>query len=191
MVVFIAASLLVEGKVFVTLWINDADFAQNTYLILWIHVVTFSLLAIQIISWNLIEGLGYPSYNLFIFVICLIINVLLIFMLTADLGNVGVAIGRLGGFGTMFFSVFYVEKWIFGKIQFKFWIKIAGVLGISAVSSAFVERFIISSFEISWISLISATFIGGIVYCFFVWLLGLITDDEKIMFKNLVRRQKV
>ena len=190
LVVFFAASLIIEGKIFLTLWIN-ADFAEKTYLILCIHVITFSLVAIQIISWNLVEGLGYPSYNLFIFVICLIINVLLIFLLTSDYGNVGVAIGRLGGFGVTFFSVFYVEKWIFGKLQFKFWLRIVGILSVSAIFGALAEKFIISRFNISWITLISASLIGGIVYCLFIWMLGLISEDEKILFKNLFRRQNV
>lgn len=187
LVVFMAMSLIVEGKTFLALWMS-MDFADKSYVILSIHTVTFSLVAIQIVSWQMIEGLGYPSYNLIIFVVCLIINVSLMIYLTPALENVGVALSRLGGFGTIFLSVFYVEKWIFGKVQFKFWLQLIIVLSLSACAGALVENYIVDKLGVNWIGFISAITAGGIVYCSIVWMLKLISEEERVLIKNLIRR---
>jgi O-antigen/teichoic acid export membrane protein len=144
--------------------------------------------AIQAVSWQMTEGLGYPGYNLKIFVICLIINVLVVVGLTPDYGNIGVAFGRLAGFGTMFFSIYYVEKWFFQRVQTKFWLKLISALAVSSVFSAIVEKFIIIYFEISWLTFVSATFCGGVIYCLMLWILGFITDEEKLLVRGILTR---
>jgi len=186
-VFFMATTLMIESKLFLTLWLG-AEFADKTYLLLIIHTVTFSLVAIQTVSWQMTEGLGYPGYNLIIFVICLIINVLLVVGLTPGYGNIGVAFGRLAGFGTMFFSIYYVEKWFFQRVQTIFWLKLIGALAVSAVFSAIVEKFIISYFQISWLTFVSATICGGIIYCLILWVLGFITDEEKLLVRRILNR---
>ncbi|MGI8639520.1 MAG: oligosaccharide flippase family protein [Pyrinomonadaceae bacterium] len=186
-VFFMATTLMIESKLFLTLWLG-AEFADKTYLLLIIHTVTFSLVAIQTVSWQMTEGLGYPGYNLIIFVICLIINVLLVVGLTPGYGNIGVAFGRLAGFGTMFFSIYYVEKWFFQRVQTIFWLKLIGALAVSAVFSAIVEKSIISYFQISWLTFVSATICGGIIYCLILWVLGFITDEEKLLVRRILNR---
>ncbi len=186
-VFFMAATLIVESKIFLTLWMG-AEFAEKTYLILIIHTITFSLVAIQSVSWQMTEGLGYPGYNLLIFVVCLLINVAIIVGLIHSYGNIGVAFGRLAGFGTMFFSVYYVEKWFFNSVQTGFWLKLVSVLGIAALCSAFIERTILGHYQISWLTFVSAAFGGGIVYCFVLWVLGFITDEEKLLVRNVFNR---
>ncbi len=119
LVIFLAITLIVESKLFLTLWMG-AEFAEKSWFLLIIHTITFSLAAIQIVSWQMTEGLGYPNYNCFAFSICLIISLSLMVYLTQDFGSVGIALGRLAGFGVLFFSIFYVEKWFFKKVQIRF-----------------------------------------------------------------------
>jgi hypothetical protein len=136
----------------------------------------------------MIEGLGFPIYNTIIFVICLIINVFFIILLTESYGNLGIAIGRLAGFGTMFFSVFYVEKWIFNRIQIVFWLKLIGFLSIAAVVSAFVQKIIIVNFSINWASFLVATVAGGICYCLTLLIMGFVSAEDKILLRNILSR---
>lgn len=184
-VIFFAAALIVNSKLFLTLWMGTA-FAEKTYILLIIHTITFSLVAIQAISWQMTEGLGHTGYNFRIFAVCLIINVSVIFWLTDSLGLVGIALGRLAGFGTIFLSIFYVEKWIFKQIQVKFWLKLSGILAISAAISAAVIKVIIGNLPVAWTSLITATACGGIFYLLSVWLLGFVTEDEKNLARNFL-----
>jgi hypothetical protein len=180
-------TLITESRLFLTLWMG-ADFAEKTSTLLVIHTITYSLVAIQIVSWQMTEGLGYPSYNCYLFVICLIISVFLMVGLTQNFGLEGIAFGRMTGYAVIFFSIFYVEKWFFGKIQIAFWAKILSVLVLGSIFSAIVEKSIIEFFPIGWTGFLAATFLGGIVYILVVWILGFIKEDEKILFRHILHR---
>nr|MDQ3374854.1 polysaccharide biosynthesis C-terminal domain-containing protein [Acidobacteriota bacterium] len=169
------------------LWMG-ADFAAQTSTLLVIHTISFGLLAIQTISWQMTEGLGYPGYNILIFTICLIINVFLIFMLTESLGNVGVAFGRMAGLSVMFLSVFYVEKLFFERVQKKFWLKLLGILGVSTLFSIITEKLIISNFQATWGVFAFATISGGLVYCAILLMLGFVDSEDKLLIRNLIKR---
>ncbi|MCA1625187.1 MAG: oligosaccharide flippase family protein [Acidobacteria bacterium] len=186
-VFFIASTFIVVSGEFLYLWMG-ADFSEKSTLLLITHTITFSLLAIQIVSWNMTEGLGYPSYNTFIFVICLIINVFFIIWLTQNYGSLGAAFGRLAGFGTMFFSIFYVEKWIFNQVQTRFWLKLVSVLTIASLVSAAVQKTIISNFTINWAALFISVLCGGICYCSALLALQFVTEEDKLLIKAILSR---
>ncbi|MBA3335016.1 MAG: oligosaccharide flippase family protein [Acidobacteria bacterium] len=187
LVVFLATTLIVESHLFLTLWMG-ADFAAQTSTLLVIHTISFSLLAIQTISWQMTEGLGYPGYNIVSFIICLVINVFLIVLLTQSLGNVGVAFGRMAGLSAMFLSIFYIEKLFFDRIQTKFWLKLLGVIGVAAFSTVITEKLIVSNFQTTWSVFVFATISGGIVYCAALLVLGFVDAEDKLLIKNLIRR---
>ena len=187
LVVFMAVTLIVQSKYFLTLWMG-AEFAEKSAIILIIHTITFGLVAIQIISWQMTEGLGFPNYNFKIYIICFTLSVFLMIALTNNFGNSGIAISRMIGFAVIFFSVFYVEKWFFGKIQSRLWLKLVGVLGVSALLSALVQELLTSNLPMNWFFFLFSVFCGGIIYCLLAWILGFITDDEKLLFKSIIRR---
>jgi O-antigen/teichoic acid export membrane protein len=186
LVIFIEATVIIHSRDFLTLWMG-AEFAEKTYLILIIHATTFSFLAIQTIPWQMTEGLGYPQFNTLIYTVCLLINATLILFLTDDYGNVGIAISRLIGFSVMFFTLFYTEKWFFGKIQVKFWFGLIFLLGTAALLSIIFQELVTKYFSLSWISLIISGGGGGIIYCLALLLSGYLSPDEKIMIKNLLK----
>lgn len=188
-VFFFAAALIVEGNLFLILWMG-APFAAQTYLLLVIHTITFSIVAIQTISWQMTEGLGNPAHNFYIFAVCLIINVLMILGLTESLGNVGIALGRLAGFGTIFLSVFYIEKWAFQKVQVKFWLKLASILSVATITAIAAMKIISRCLPQTWISLAAQVAGGGIVYLSAVWLMGFVTEDEKELVRRLFTDRK-
>jgi O-antigen/teichoic acid export membrane protein len=186
-VIFLGTTLTIESRVFLTLWLGT-DFAEKATLLLITHTITFSLLAILAVSWQMTEGLGHPSYNTFIFVICLVVNVCVIILFTQSLGNMGVALGRLAGFGTIFFSIFYVEKWFFKRIQTDFWLRLLFNLGISAALAGIVQKIIIDNFQIGWLTFIMSAVCGGAIYCLSLLVLGFVTKEEKLLLRNLVVR---
>jgi O-antigen/teichoic acid export membrane protein len=186
-VIFLATTLITESELFLTLWMG-ADFAAQTSTLLVMHTISFSLLALQIVSWQMTEGLGYPGYNILIFTICLVINVFLIFILTQSLGNVGVAFGRMAGLSVMFLSVFFIEKLFFARVQKKFWLNLLGILGVSALFSIITEKLIIYNFQTGWGVFVFATMSGGIVYCAILWILGFVDSEDKLLIRNLIKR---
>lgn len=186
--VFMGTTLISESYIFLSLWMG-AEFAEKSWLLLIVHTVTYSLVAIQAVSWQMTEGLGYPNYNFLIFLVCLVISLSLMVGLTSSLGSVGVAIGRMAGYGTISLSIFYVEKWFFKKVQYEFWLKIIAVLAVSSVLSSLTEKVIVQNFPRNWLVFLAATFSGAIIYFLTVWILGYVSTDEKLLFRRLISRQ--
>ena len=186
LIIFIEATVLIHSRDFLTLWMG-AGFAEKTYIILMIQATTFSFLAIRTITWQMTEGLGYPQFNTFIYAVCLLINATLVLYLTDDYGNNGIAISRLVAFSVMFFTLFYTEKWFFGKIQFKFWFGLIFLLGTAALLSVIFQELTTKYFSLSWISLLISVGGGGIVYCLTLFISGYLSADEKVMIKNLLK----
>lgn len=186
-VFFLATLLIVESRLFLTLWMG-AEFAEKTFLLLIIHTITFSLLSVQGVSWQMVEGLGYPSYNTFIFMICLVINVFIIVAFTESYGNLGAVYARLAGFGTMFFFIFYVEKWVFKAVQIKFWLNIGIRLAIASMISGIVQYFIAQQFSLSWMTFILSAGSGGVIYCLALGLFGFVNKEEMELLKNTLKR---
>ena len=186
LVIFLGSTLIVMSEEFLLLWMGK-DFAINSTELLILHTIAFSLLSIQIGSWQITEGLGYPMYNSYVFSVCLIICLILMYVLIEPYGNFGVAMARLIGFGVLFLSVFYVEKWFFNKIQISLWVKIIGILSIAALASSAVEKIVISQLHLSWITLIITILCGGIVYVLLGGLLGFLNREDRLIIKNLIK----
>lgn len=186
-VVFVMVSVVVNSKLFLHLWIGDS-FVENSADLLILHMITFGLAAIMTVSWQMSEGLGYPHYNFGIISICLIIAVSLMFALTANYGNFGVAVARLAGFGTIFLSIFVVERVFFNKIQTSFWLGILFCLGAASLIAAVAEYFITINLPQGWPTLFLSAGIGGGAYLLVLWLLKFVSEDEKILIRSLLKR---
>ena len=185
--VFLGASLIVQSKPFLTLWMG-ADFAENSSWLLILHTITFTLLAIEIVAWQTTEGLGYPNYNCYLFMICFIISVSGMYFLINDYGNFGVALARAAGFGSLFLSIFYVEKRFLGKLHFGFWLRLLGILTASTIPAVLIEYFLTAQLGVSWFGLIISGIAGGAAYCLTAWLLGFVSEDEAALVKGIFRR---
>lgn len=185
--VFLGASLIVHSKPFLTLWMG-ADFAENSSWLLILHTITFSLLAIEIVAWQTTEGLGFPNYNCYLFMICFIISISGMYLLINNYGNFGVALARAAGFGGLFLSIFYVEKRFLGKIHINFWLKLIGILTAATIPTVLVEYFLTAQLGVSWLGLIISGIAGGVVYCLTAWLLGFVSEDEIALVKGILRR---
>ena len=187
LVVFVATVLIIGRNDFLLLWVGS-NFAEKSSDLLVLHTITFALAAILTVSWQMIEGLGFTNYNFRLFSVCLILTVILMFALTPGYGNYGIAIARLVGFAAIFFSIFYVESWVFGNIQTKFWLGIIGKLAVAAVFCGIVIKFTISAFPQNWLSFISAVGAGGIAYCLFLLLLNYFSFEEKLLLKRILSK---
>lgn len=186
-VVFVALSVIVNSRLFLHLWIGDS-FVENSSDLLMIHMITFGLAAILTVSWQMSEGLGYPHYNFGIISICLAIAVSLMFALTPNYGNFGVAIARLAGFGTIFLSIYVVESLFFRHVQYAFWLRIIFCLGAASLVSGISEYFITTNLPQTWATLFLSAGIGGAVYLLVLWLLKFVTEDEKLLVRSLLKR---
>ncbi len=187
LVVFIIATVIIQSRLFLHLWMGETFAARSSNLLI-LHITCFGLISIMSISWQMTEGLGFPQFNALTTGICSAIGISLMVMLTNDLGNFGVAVARLAGFAVIFFSIFIVEKWFFGRVQARFWAGLIGNLGLAAIVAAAIEYLIASFLPLNWPTFFLSVSLGGTAYCIILWFLDLITTDEKILIKQLVSR---
>ena len=107
--------------------------------------------------------------------------------LTGDYGNEGVAIGRLIGYFISFLSIVYVEKWFFRKFLAGFWLRLLGQLLLAAALAVLVETASVSYLTHGWLALFLSSFLGGVAYLSVLWLLGFVTEDEKLLVRKVFR----
>jgi hypothetical protein len=81
-----------------------------------------------------------------------------------------------------------MEKWFFGKIQIRFWLKLFALLGIAAFLSVIIQKIVGFYFPLNWASFLVSIGAGGIVYCLTLFFLGYISADEKILIGNLIKK---
>jgi hypothetical protein len=188
MVVFIAATLIVHSHLFLSLWIGE-DFAAATARLLIIHTISFSLVSIITVSWQMTEGLGYPNFYCYLYVICLFISIPLMIFLSRDYGNTGVAIGRMAGFVVVFLSIFYLENRFFKRVLTRFWLSLTGKLTVAAAAAVLVEvscgRYLPTG---GWLTLFLSGLLGGITYLAALWFLRFVTEDEIRLFRSIIGR---
>lgn len=187
LVVFLATTLITENRRFLLLWVGE-NFAEKSADLLILHTITFSSAAILTISWQMTDALGFTNYNFKLFSICLVITVGLIVILTPEYGNYGIAVARLIGFGTIFFSIFFVERWIFGAVQVRFWLVTIAKLAIAAVICGMIEKFMLVNLPTNWLTLFAGIGGGGVVYCILLWLLKYISFEEKLLLKRILNK---
>jgi len=185
--VFLGCSLIALSHSFLSLWMG-ADFADKTWLLLVIHTLTFGLLAIQVVSWQMTEGRGESVYNFKVFSVCFVIMIGLVFALTSRYGETGIAVARLIGFATIFISVFYVEKWFFGSVLLKFWVGTFIRLGLAALSAAAAEYYVIRGVGLGWIGFFGAATTGAIIFGTVILLSGYFSKSDRELLMGLVRR---
>ncbi len=189
-VAFVVASAAIQSKLFLYLWMGEA-FAEQSSTLLILHITCFGMLSIVTISWQMTEGLGFPQFNALMAGICSAICITLMIVLTNDYGNFGIATARLIGFAAFFFSIFIVEKWFFKQIQMRFWFSLTTNLVIAAASAAVIEYIVVSFLPSIWPTFIISVFLGGAVYCFVLWLLKFVTDDDKLLIRGIFARSNV
>lgn len=187
LVIFIVASAILHSGRFLTLWMGSA-FAERSSELLVIHMICFGAISIMTVAFQMAEGLGRPQFLATTTAITTAIGITLMILLTDDHGTLGVALARLAGFGVVFGSIFFVEKWIFKEVQTGFWMRLSGSLALAVTASVGAEYAVSRSTALSWPTLVLSVFCGGVIYLLVLWLLDFVTADEKLLIRTVLSR---
>jgi O-antigen/teichoic acid export membrane protein len=185
LVVIIGLTLIVQSRLFLSLWLGE-NFAAAAAHLLAIHTVSMSLVAGATVSWQMTEGLGYPNFNLLLIVLSWIFTVPLVIYLSESYGTTGVAVGRLIGFSVMFASIFYVEKWFFRKVLSGFWLALIGRLILAATAAALVETFVNKYFSVAWTTFLFSCAAGSLSFAAVLWMTGFVAEDERQLLRRVL-----
>lgn len=187
LVVFIVVTLAVGGRAFLTNWIG-ADFAEASYQVFAVQMVTFGLLAVLIIAWQFIEGFGLPYYNTISGFSWLVIAAPIMPWLTNHYGIFGTSLARLIGEITIPLTILLIERKIFGKILFSFWLKILPTVLLCASVAGLIEYYLLRNLTVNWFSFGGVVAASGIIYVIGIFLTSYFSAEEKFWLKNLFKK---
>lgn len=187
-VVFSVTNFIVCGALFLKLWIN-AELAAVSYRMLIPHGLTYGVIALGIMTFQIAESYRGPFLNVVWTASWAVIAIPLMIVVADPWHSEGVAWARVAASLGMFPAIAYAESKYLGKIQWRFWLTAAlrtffagGVMGL-------VESFILSRFSDSYFSLLLAGVSGSIVFAAILALTGFLTpDDREVIRRNIFRR---
>lgn len=179
LIVFLAVNLICASSLFLKIWISE-DFSGKSYQLLIVHTMTFSLIAVLSVMWQLAEGLGHPRYNAVLSFIWMLIAIPLMILLIEPFENLGVALSRFAGVLMTSPLLYYGEKLFFGAVQWRFWGKLLLTVTAAAIITAFVEYQIFWRFEANILTLLLGGICGTTCYCLILWK-GNLFENEKII----------
>ncbi|MGI8787274.1 MAG: oligosaccharide flippase family protein [Pyrinomonadaceae bacterium] len=180
---------LINGRNFILyLWLG-ADFAHNSSDVLITHALTFGFLAVVIISFQIIEGVGLPKIPTFLTFGWLAVSVPLMILLIKDYGITGVGFARLAGVLILIPGILYIEKKVFGRILWKFWQSNLLMIGAAAIFASIVQILIFHNTPVKWTSFLGGAFLSSLVYAAVLLLTGFLSENEKQWLKSLYTRK--
>ncbi|MEQ1923525.1 MAG: polysaccharide biosynthesis C-terminal domain-containing protein, partial [Pyrinomonadaceae bacterium] len=182
--VFFCLSTVITGRTVLDVWLGYG-FSDRTYVLLVIHAVTFSILAITIIPWQITESFGKAKANAIMGGTWFVIAVPLMVVFSQTWQTEGVAIARLAGVVVFLGLVVYAENWLLGLSSRRFWPKVIVATGGAAVAASVVEMLIMSVGGNHWAALIVAGTLGAAAFAAGLHLMGFIEEDEWTVLRNL------
>ncbi len=189
LVAFAVLSAVIVGRLFLGLWLSD-DFASLSYSLLNIHVLTFGLLAVSVIAWQVAESFRAAVLNAISTFIWMAISIPLMIFLAIEWQTSGVALARLIGVLVFIPLIVYVEKNFLGGIFWRFWGFISLRIALAAILASLAEWSIVSTLGASWLTLILAISAGGALFAACLLLTGFFDDSEKQLIRDLITRPR-
>lgn len=178
-------TLICGGKLFLGVWMSP-EFADQASMVLAIHVVTFGILAIVSISWQLAEGFGRASLNALCTATWVVISVPLMIFLADRWHNEGIAVSRLIGVLITLPLVFYIEKRFLERIAWKFWIRVVLSITAAVFLTYVVESVIFGRNDQSWLIFFAGGFAGAVSYAAVLLAAGYLTKEERSMIREML-----
>lgn len=185
-VCFLCVTAIASNKLFLTLYVGKTIAEKSSDLLI-IQVITFSLIAIAVVSWMLVEGVKNAYFNAFQSFLWLFIAVPVMIYLTKDFETYGIAVGRLIGVSIIPITILISEKWIFGKILWAFWTKSIVCLIFASFGMFILEKFIFQGFVDSWFRLIIGSLFGLLTFAITLLVLRFFTQSELFWMRNIVK----
>lgn len=164
------------GDRLLAVWIGN-EFAAAAYNLLVIQTLSYSLISLMVVVWQLNEAAKAPGLNTLTSAVWLAASVVAIVSLTDRFGAEAVAIGRLIGVALTLPAIFLSEKRFLGAFSYSYWLGLILRLGIPLVAVSLLFNFL-SPYAISFMHLAFAGLLGLVVYSILAILCGYFSRSE-------------
>jgi O-antigen/teichoic acid export membrane protein len=190
-IAFSVTNFIVCGSLFLKLWVSP-ELATESYLLLVLHGLTFGVIAIGIMAFQLAEVFKFPALNVIMTGSWMLLAIPLMIIAADHWQSDGVAGARLVAALVTFPIVAYTEKRFLGQILWRFWFAVGLRVGMAALAMAVVEWLILRGLGDSYVSLFAAGAAGAIAFSAGLLATRLLTRDEREMVRrNLDFRKRL
>lgn len=183
------AGSVAGGREFLAVWMTP-EFADRAYVLLIIHTITFAILAVSTISWQLAEGFEQPGLNAASTFVWMAVGIAAMVLLPAELGPAGTAIARLIGVLVFVPAILYAESRFLDGIFTREWLLDLAVVGLATALAAGAIAGILYALPIGWMSIVAAGIAGTAMYAAVVAVCGYFDHVEKAMFRSMLGRSR-
>ena len=187
-VVFIVTNLIACGDVFLALWVSPA-LASRSYQLLVPHSLSFGLIAMFIMVWQLAEAFKYPTMNVIITALWMSIGVPLMIIAAGIWQSEGVAWSRFVAVLVTFPIALYAEKRFLGKFHLRFWLALAARVAAAALILFAVEILLLRALPVTWPALLLTGGLGTLAFALALFVAGLFTAEDKRLARRLLLRR--
>lgn len=188
-VVFIVANYIVGGRLFLTLWVSR-ELSLNAYNLLIIHSLTFGLIALMVIAWQLAEAFKRPGLNAIMTGTWMVIAIPLMILTADHWKSEGIALSRLAAVLVTFPFVFYAEKRFLGRIFWGFWWSIIYKVCLAIFVMVLLQSQIYSRFPSSYLTLAIGALIGTAAFGAILFATGFLSADERSMIREMLMKRR-
>lgn len=190
-VVFIVTNFIVSGELFLELWVSP-ELAAASYGLLVPHGLTFGMLGVGVMAFQLAEAFKFPALNVIITGSWTVLAIPLMIVASDVWQAEGVAWARFAAALVMIPIVAYAERRFLGDIQWRFW----GAVGIRVLLAAGVlaaiEFAILSYIADSYFSLLLAGALGAAAFVFVLAATRFLTEEDiEVIKRSLFRRSAI
>ena len=184
LLVFIAVSLFSGSRELLANWMGQ-DFSRAASEVLRVHVVTFTLMALAVVPWQIADGIGFPRWNAVLSLVWLLFMIPLAITLVGRMGILGMAYAR--GIVVVLsvpFYIGYIERRVFGRILWSHWWRIGYKLAAAGLVMALILNWLLLRSPSGWIWLAVDVFLGGLSMAAVLWIAGYLDGGEKEWLKQ-------
>lgn len=187
-VTFALVTSILLGRTFLGLWMTG-EFAIASYIVLVIHVSTFSILALGTVAWQVTETFRRAWLNALLTFVWLATSVPLMIILSNTWQIGGVAAGRLIGVFMYLPFIAYVERRFLGGIFWRFWGHTLLRMPLACALAALIEWICLGGIGPNWLGLVVSGIAGLAIYTAVLYFTGFVTEDERDVFRELLRAE--
>jgi O-antigen/teichoic acid export membrane protein len=184
-VVFLVMALVVGGERLLNEWMGP-EFARSCEGVLKVHAISFGVLALLIVPWQIADGSGFPGRNAAVSVLWLLIGIPVAALLTPKLGIRGTAFARLAAMATIPVYMMYIEHRVFGRLLTEMWRRIGLCVPVAGGAAAACLAGMLHLFPGGRATFAGSVAASGLLMTGVLWAMGYLDQDEKKRLLQLV-----
>ena len=190
--IFTVTNFIAAGALFLKLWVSP-EVSAASYNLLIPHGLTFGLLGIGIMAFQLAEAFKFPALNVIITGSWMVLAIPAMIFAADIWQSEGIAWARFTTALVTIPIVAYAERRFLGNVQWRFWFAVGVRVLLAAGLMAVVERLVLSSLNLdSYLSLVLAGTAGSLIFVGTLAATGFLTkEDRELIIRSLFRRRTI